>query len=433
MKVAILGYGKQGKSAHEYWGSKGNEITVCDQNSELQLPENVNSQLGENWNKNLDQFDLLIRSPFVHPREITKYSSPNILTKVATVTDEFLEVCPTKNVIGITGTKGKGTTSTLVAKMLEADGKKVHLGGNIGIPPLDMLKDNIGHDDWVVLELANFQLIDIKHSPHIAVCLMVVPEHLDWHTSDAEYYNSKKQLFVHQTAEDIAIYFSENEISKDIARGGNARKIPYYSEPGAFVQNEKIMIDGQEIIDVKEIKLLGAHNWQNACAATTVLWQVSKNSEAARKVLTSFTGIEFRLELRRELNGVKYYNDSFGTTPETAIVAMQAFKEPKVIILGGSDKGANYDNLAAEVLRKNTRKVLLIGDQADRIEESFKKVGFKDYMPGGTTMKEIVKNASAQAMPGDVVLLSTACASFDMFKNYQDRGEQFNQAVAELI
>lgn len=237
---------------------------------------------------------------------------------------------------------------------------------------------------------------------------------------------------MHQTNEDIAIYFSENEISKDIARGGSARKIPYFSEPGAIVQDNKIMIDGHEIIETNDIKLLGAHNWQNACAAVTVLWQVSKNSEAARKVLSSFTGIEFRLELRRELNGVKYYNDSFGTTPETAIVAMQAFKEPKVIIIGGSDKGAKYDNLAAEVMKQNTRKVLLIGEQASRIEESFKKVGFKDYIPGGSNMKEIVKNAAAVAQPGDVVLLSTACASFDMFKNYQDRGEQFNQAVSEL-
>ncbi|MEI8338852.1 MAG: UDP-N-acetylmuramoyl-L-alanine--D-glutamate ligase [bacterium] len=433
MQVAILGYGKQGKSAHEYWGKQGHQITICDQNQDLELPEGTKSQLGENWNKNLDQFDLLIRSPFVHPREITKYSSPDILTKVATVTDEFLKVCPSKNVIGITGTKGKGTTSTLVAKMLEADGKKVHLGGNIGIPPLDMLKSGIKRDDWVVLELANFQLIDIKHSPHIGVCLMVVPEHLDWHTNDTEYYNAKKQMFVKQRSEDIAIYFANNKISTDIASAGSSRKIPYYLKPGAIVKDDKIMIDGQEIIETKDIKLLGAHNWQNACAAVTVLWQISKNSEAARKVLSTFAGSEFRLEFRREVNNVKYYNDSFGTTPETAIVAMQAFKEPKVIILGGSDKGANYDSLAAEVLKQNTRTVLLIGDQAKRIEESLKKVGFKDYMPGGDNMKEIVKNASAQAMPGDVVLLSTACASFGMFKNYQDRGEQFNQAVAELI
>ncbi|NDC22469.1 hypothetical protein EBZ57_03840, partial [bacterium] len=198
MNVAVLGYGKQGHSAQEYWGKQGHDITICDQNPDIQLPEGTKSQLGDDWNKNLDQYDLIIRSPFVHPREITKYSSPEILQKVTTVTDEFLKVCPTKNVIGITGTKGKGTTSTLVAKMLEADGKKVHLGGNIGIPPLDMLKSAIKRDDWVVLELANFQTMDLKHSPHIGVCLMVVPEHLDWHTNDTEYYSAKKQMFVKQ-------------------------------------------------------------------------------------------------------------------------------------------------------------------------------------------------------------------------------------------
>ena len=432
MNVAVLGYGKQGHSAQEYWGKQGHDITICDQNPDIKLPEGTKSQLGDDWNKNLDQYDLIIRSPFVHPREITKYSSPEILQKVTTVTDEFLKVCPTKNVIGITGTKGKGTTSTLVAKMLEADGKKVHLGGNIGIPPLDMLKSGIKRDDWVVLELANFQTMDLKHSPHIGVCLMVVPEHLDWHTNDTEYYSAKKQMFVKQKIDDIAIYFANNHVSTDIASAGSGRKIPYYAEPGAIVKDGKIMIDGQEIIDTQDIKLLGAHNWQNACAAVTVLWQISKNSEAARNVLSTFSGIEFRLEFRREVDNVKYYNDSFGTTPETAIVALQAFKEPKVIILGGSDKGANYDLLAAELLKNNTRKALLIGDQADRIEQSLKKVGFKDYMPGGENMKEIVKNASTQAMPGDVVLLSTACASFDMFRNYQDRGEQFNQAVSEL-
>jgi UDP-N-acetylmuramoylalanine--D-glutamate ligase len=377
MKIAVLGYGKQGHSAHHYWGAKGHEITICDQNPAIELPPNTSSQLGDDWNKNLDQYDLLVRSPFVHPREITKYNSPNILQKVTSVTDEFFKVCPTKNIIGITGTKGKGTTSTLIAEMLKASGKKVHLGGNIGIPPLDLLKDNIGRDDWVVLELANFQLMDIKHSPNIGVCLMVVPEHLDWHTSDTEYYNAKKQMFVYQRSEDIAIYYAKNQVSTDIASAGTGRKIPYYTPPGAIVENDKIMIDGQEVIDVKDIKLLGAHNWQNACAAVTAFWQVSKNTEAAKQVLSTYSGGEFRLEFRREVNGVKYYNDSFGTTPETAIVAMQAFIEPKVIILGGSDKGADYDRLASEVLKQNTRKALLIGDQANRIEEALKKVGLQ--------------------------------------------------------
>jgi len=210
MKIAILGYGSQGRAAYEYWRD-GNEITICDGNSKLELPTDVNTQLGADHLKGLERFDLLVRSPIVHPRAIVAANSPDILAKVTTVTNEFLRVCPTKNVIGVTGTKGKGTTSTLIALMLEAAGHRVHLGGNIGIPPLDMLKNDIQPDDWVVLELANFQLIDLQHSPRIAVCLMVVPEHLDWHTDPAEYFAAKTQLFRWQTAEDFAIYFADND------------------------------------------------------------------------------------------------------------------------------------------------------------------------------------------------------------------------------
>lgn len=179
MKIAILGYGEQGRAAYEYWNRNGNNITVCDQNESVELPANVDKQLGKNYLHDLEIFDLIVRSPSVHPSDISDANSSAILDKVTTVTDEFFRVCPTKNIIGVTGTKGKGTTSTLIARMLEADGKTVHLGGNIGTPPLDMLKAGIEDKDWVVLELANFQLIDIKHSPHIAVCLMVVPEHMD--------------------------------------------------------------------------------------------------------------------------------------------------------------------------------------------------------------------------------------------------------------
>ena len=182
MKIAILGYGLQGKSAYEFYNSPDNDITICDPVLPDNLPQGAKTQIGENYLKRLDAFDLIVRSPIVHPRDIVADNSPEILEKVTSNTNEFLKQCPTKNVIGVTGTKGKGTTATLVAKLLEGLGLRVHLGGNIGTPPLDLLKDNIADDDWVVLELANFQLIDLKYSPHIAVCLTVEPEHLDWHS-----------------------------------------------------------------------------------------------------------------------------------------------------------------------------------------------------------------------------------------------------------
>lgn len=434
MKIAILGFGLQGQSAYTYWHAD-NDITICDHKEDLRPPEGVSTQLGADYLHDLDRFDLIVRSPLVHPDDIVAANSPETLEKVTTVTNEFFRICPTKNIIGVTGTKGKGTTSTLITKMLEATGKRVHLGGNIGIAPLDMLEGNIGPEDWVVLELANFQLIDIEHSPHIGVCLMITAEHLDWHANEEDYFVSKSQMFMHQTPDDIAIFYANDSVSRRIAHVGSGQKIPYFEDPGALIQNESITIDGQVICNVSELKLLGKHNWQNVCAAVTAVWQIVQDTAAMRSVLTSFEGLEHRLEPVRVLDGVRYYNDSFGTAPSTAIVALEAFKEPKVIILGGSDKGADYGDLAKTVAASNMRKVLLIGEQAERIKQALLAAGVSREMiqPGGKNIDEIVATARAKAQPGDVVLLSPACASFDMFKNYKDRGEQFKRAVLAAV
>ena len=431
MKIAIIGYGLQGVSSYNYWRD-GNEITICDQNNIENAPEDANLQIGENYLKNLDQFDLIVRSPSVHPRDIIDANGPDITRKVTTNTNEFFKVCPTKNIIGVTGTKGKGTTSTLITRILEADGKTVHLGGNIGTPPLEMLDAGIEADDWVVLELANFQLIDLEYSPHIAVCLMVVPEHLDWHESMDEYTDAKQQLFNHQTEEDIAIYYSENEISKKVASSSKGTKIAYFKAPGAHIEKDTIAIDENILCNINEVKLLGKHNLQNICAAVTAVWPITKNVNAISSSLRKFTGLEHRIELVREFNGVKYYDDSFATTPEAAIVALQAFKEPKILILGGSDKGAEFDNLAKEVSENNVKHVVLIGYTAEKIRKSLDKIGYSDYSDGGDSIEEIVDEATKYASSGDVVLLSTGCASFGLFKDYKNRGDKFKQAVLEL-
>jgi len=319
-----------------------------------------------------------------------------------------------------------------VTKMLEAAGKKVWLGGNIGRSPLEFI-DEIGADDWVVLELSSFQLIDLKHSPHIAVCLMVVPEHLNWHADMAEYTGAKAHLFMEQSSNDVAIYYANNELSESIASHGAAQKIPYFKEPGAWVNGNMLTIDGESICATDAVRLLGAHNLQNICAALTAVWHAGlRDVSAITSAISSFSGLEHRLEFVRDLDGVRYYDDSFGTTPETAIVAIEAFDEPKVIILGGSDKGASYDELAQTVAKSNVRKALLIGDQAERIRLALDNAGFTTYTDGGTTMAEIVHRARSVAEPGDVVLLSTGCASFGLFKDYKDRGNQFKQTVKSL-
>ncbi len=431
-QVAIVGYATEGIVSADYYYKQGFVVTICDQNEALKIPEDYSAQLGASYLDDLNRFDIIVRSAGIPPHVILE-KNPSVAAKITTATNEFLRICPTANTIGITGTKGKGTTSTLVARMFEAAGKTIYLGGNIGRSPLEFY-DSVQPDDWVVLELSSFQLIDLHYSPHIGACLMVVPEHLNWHADMAEYIAAKSQLFECQTSNDIAVYYAENETSREIAARGAARKVPYFQSPGAWINGNMLTIDGQEICTTEEIKLLGAHNWQNVCAAVTVVWQAGVHDiPAIHSVLTSFGGLEHRLELVREFESVSYYDDSFGTTPETAIVALQAFAEPKVAILGGSDKGATYDELARVVAGANVRHAILIGDQASRIQQALEAAGYHTFSQGGQTMPEIVSAARATAQHGDVVLLSPACASFGMFTDYKDRGNQFKQAVQALV
>jgi UDP-N-acetylmuramoylalanine--D-glutamate ligase len=434
MKIAILGYSLEGRSSYEYFKAQGgHELTICDEDESVKVPDGADSALGSGYLDNLDRFDLLVRTPGLTPSAILG-KNPGVQGKITSNLNEFLKACPTRNVIGVTGTKGKGTTSTLIAKVLETAGKHAVLGGNIGLPPLEMLP-KVKSDSWVVLELSSFQLIDIRRSPYIAVCLMVVPEHLDWHLDTDEYFGAKSNLFARQTADDTAIYFAKNETSKRIAGAGKGRKIPYCAEPGAVVEDGTIKIDGKDICKADELKLLGKHNWQNVCAAVTAVWQITQDVEALRSVLTSFSGIEHRLELVRELDGVRYYDDSYGTTPETATVAIEAFeKEPVIAILGGRGKGIPFDNLAKSVAgRPNVKRVIAIGETGPEIAGLLRKNGFDRITEGAKDIDGIAAQARGLAEPGDVVLLSTANTSFDMFDNYKQRGEMFAKAVQSLV
>jgi UDP-N-acetylmuramoylalanine--D-glutamate ligase len=445
MKVALLGFDTEGRASYEFFKAQNAEITVCDQKTDIDVPDNVATQLGAGYLDNLDRFDMLVRTPGLHPAKILE-KNPGVAGKITSQVNEFMRTCPTRHVIGVTGTKGKGTTSTLLAKMLEASGRQVFLGGNIGVPPLSFL-DKLNEDSWVVLELSSFQLIDLQTSPHIGVCLMVVPEHLNWHADMPEYVEAKAQLFEHQSSNDVAIYYSKSDLSHEIATAGAGRKLPYYRSPGAFINGNMITIDGAEICTTDELKLLGAHNWQNVCAALTAYWQVDQNIDAARTVLTSFSGLEYHLELIREVDGVQYYNDSFGTTPETAIVALQAFEEPKILILGGGYKDVPFNKLATAIKRSNVRHVILIGNPeygddprrqtaAPHLESALQAQAIEPITslvrPGGPSMQEVVKEAQSAAQPGDVVLFSTACTSYDMFENYKERGAAFTAAVKAL-
>lgn len=437
MKIAILGFAGQGQSSFEYWNRDGNQLTICDKDEKLEVPAGISANLGSDYLNNLDQFDLIVRTPILHPSQIMKANpeTPNILEKVWSNTNEFFKACPSKNIIGVTGTKGKGTTSTLISKMLEASGKRVHLGGNIGIPPLELMKDDIKPEDWVVLELANFQLIDLKASPHIGVVLMVEAEHLDWHDDVEEYISAKQQMFIHQSPEDIAVYFAKNQTSVSIADASNGKEVPYFAAPGAEVKDGSVVIDGKEICKTTELKLLGEHNWQNVCAAVTAVWQITQDVDALRTALTSFTGLPFRIEFRREVNGVRYFNDSFATAPGACLAAMHSVPGRKIMIIGGYDRGLDLSGLAEDFKQheQEIRHVLLIGASADRTAQSLSQAGFSEYtVTGAKNMTDIVRIAQEKAQHGDAVVLSPAFASFDMFKNFEERGKAFNQAVEQL-
>ena len=449
MKIGIVGWGVEGQSAYHYFGPEHDYLIVNEEPrgdfppesdkvkiqfiSQARTPGLTGNVKDLSYLNGLEACDKIIYSPTAYKNLKEHFGDdPGVWGKATTERHIFFETVKTRNLIGVTGSKGKGTTSTLVAKLLEAQGKKVYLGGNIGRGFLDFVRE-VSPDDWVVLELSNFQLQDFPYSPHIAVCLMVTKEHLDYHPNMDEYVEAKTGMFRHQKSDDIAVYFAKNEYSKKIADYSPGKKIPYYEAPGAFVRDDGMIAIGQtEVINKKEVKLLGEHNLQNICAALTAVFEAVGSVDKAAAVLSSFSGLEHRLELVRELEGIKYYDDSFATTPEAAVVALKAFDGPKVVILGGSDKGLAFEPLADEVVKSNVRQVIAIGITAERIADLLKSRGFTNIIPGLRTMPEIVAAARKAAQPGNVVLLSTGCASFGLFKDYKERGNQFKAAVREL-
>lgn len=424
MKVAIIGFGIEGQSAAHYWLKQGNEVTICDQNASLRVPAELKAQLGPDYLNNLDKFDLIVRQQSIHPDKI-KTTRP-----VTSIIDEFMEHCPAP-IIGVTGTKGKGTTSTLIAKILEAAGHRAWLGGNIGTSPLDFL-DKVDPTNYVVLELSSSQLIDLKHSPQVALCLAITPDHLDYHTDLDEYTVAKANIFRYQKPSDLAVYYKPSPQATEIAQLSPGKKRAYPDTAGAIIKEDWLQFGDTRIVQTKEVGLIGPHNLDNIMAAVAATWDIVQSPEPMARAVKDFTGLEHRLELVGEVDGVKFYDDSFSTTPETSMAAIKSFTEPKVLILGGSEKGVTYDGLAKAVANANIASVIAIGLTGPAITDALARAGFNQVVAGEGTMAGIVRQAREHAPSGGVVLLSPACASFDMFKNYKDRGEQFKAAVNNL-
>lgn len=424
-KVAILGLGIEGKSSARWLKKQGAFVTILDQKKE------------KNYLHNLNRFDFVVRSPGVKLSPLEKRVSKE---KITSQTKIFFDLCPC-SIIGVTGTKGKGTTSTLIYEMVKSQGFDAYLGGNIGKPPLDFL-NSLSIHSLVVLELSSFQLQDLAKSPHIAVMLMATSEHLDYHKDVYEYIDAKRNILRFQTASDFAVINRDYPVSNesDVYTEGKVYKVSREKETdnGCFVKDKKVWVkfngSVEEIIDTADIFLPGAHNLENVCAAVMVAKILKVDKKKIVAVLKSFKGLEHRIELVREVGGVKYYDDSFSTIPETAIAAIEAFKNPEILILGGSSKGSDFATLGEKISTANNIKAIIgIGVEWVRIKAELRiKNSELIIIEGAKDMKTIVAAAAKIAKSGDVVLLSPACASFDMFKNYKDRGEQFKQQVREL-
>lgn len=429
MNIAIAGYGIEGKASYKYWNMPEHELTIVDERESIDdVPEGARTLLGPGVFTQLQGFDLVVRTASLPPKKIMTDG------KIWSATNEFFAMCPAP-IIGVTGTKGKGTTASLVASILRAAGKMIHLVGNIGTSALEALPQ-IKADDIVVFELSSFQLWDIKKSPQVAVVLMIEPDHLDIHENFEEYVEAKANIRRFQGTDDICIYHPTNELSHKIALSNeSAGPMVRFGVPDdgqVYVSENTFFVQDQAICTTHAVQLPGAHNLENACAAISAARIFTIDNDAIERGLRSFTGLPHRLEYAATVNGVKYYDDSFSSATPATKVAVSSFEAPVVLIMGGYDRGIEYADFARDLAtRPNLKHVITLGQTGPKLAALLKENGYQSVTEV-TSLKSAVEAAREVSVPGDVVVLSPGCASFDMFKDFTDRGEQFQQEVRSL-
>ena len=406
----------------------------------LELPEETELLGGDEYLTTLENFDILVRSPGL------PLSTPQIQVakkegvEISSQTKLFFDLCPCP-IIGVTGTKGKGTTATLIYLILRKAKKKVFLGGNIGKAPLEFL-DKLDKDSIVVLELSSFQLQDLHKSPHIAVVLPVTSDHLDYHKSSKEYVSAKSSIARFQNRKDFVVYNAENKNSESIAVLSRGKLLPFttkaYPKTSAYIEDDTLFLhtgkNNKKICRLSELKLFGKHNAGNFLAAALATKPYIQDLDAIQYVARNFSGLPHRLEVVGTFKGITYINDSMSTMPDSTIAALDACTEPVVLIAGGSEKHADYTSLGQAIAIKKIRGFVPMSKTGQKI---IKAAGAANYMGIITkrqeTMSDAIKQAKALAKRGDIILLSPASASFDGFKNAKDRGETFRREVQQLV
>lgn len=455
-KIAFIGVGISNLNIIEFFLEKSikpSSLTILDVNEQncsnekmLNLKQlGVNFIFGKNYLNDLTDFDVVVRSPGVY---FNKPEIQNAIKNGVVVTSElelFFDFCPCK-IVAVTGSDGKTTTTSLIASILKEQGFKVHLGGNIGAPVFNKI-EKIKPNDLAVLEISNFQLISMRRSPNIAIVTNISPNHLDVHKNMEEYIDAKLNLLKHQTAFDTAILNSddahyaefENETRGFVKNFSINNKV----KNGAFFNPDDKNIYYSKnsnttlVLSANEIAIPGLHNVKNYLAAISATFELV-SIDAIKATAKNFKGVEHRLEFVLEKNGVRWFNDSIATTPTRTMAALNCFESKKIILIaGGSDKKNSFDELAEKILEK-VKVLILLGATAKKIEQSLKSCeNFKKTMnfklEHVKNINQAVEVAAQFAKYGDSVLLSPACASFDMFANFEDRGLTFKNILSKQI
>ena len=434
-KIALLGLGLENTSLLKYLKKQNLslDITICDFRKQEKIndklkqenlePTDYNYKLENDFNKNLYHYDMLLRSPG------WSLSCPGIKeakekkTQISSPMTLFFAVCPSKNIIGVSGSKGKGTTASLITEILKQNNKAVHLGGNIGIAPFDFI-EQIQEQDYIVLELSSFQLEDLTFSPKYSIITNIYHEHLspadpvnpNYHHSFKDYLKAKANIFKHKKYNNYLI--TKNEVILEY-QNNNPESLEDYH--GEIIKYQKAKL---------KTKLKGKYNLENIGASLELAKLLDLNKKISLKAVENFQNLEHRLELVLEKDSIKYFNNSFSTTPESTILDIDSFTENIILIAGGADKGANFSDLAKKIKEKIKSTILLPGKGSEKIKKQLLKNKYHtNNLIEVKSMQEAVLLAKKKSQNQDIILLSPACASFGIFKNYKERGNIFKQEV----
>ncbi len=442
--VAVIGLGVSNRPLVEGLLDAGVRVLACDKRRREDFDglieglerRGMTAVLGPDYLDHLDGADVIFRTPGLRPDVPQIQKALAAGAELTSEMEAFLDLCPCR-VIAVTGSDGKTTTTTIIAGLLKAAGYRTFVGGNIGHPLLCQV-DDMRPDDMVVLELSSFQLMTVRQSPSIAVVTNLAPNHLDVHRDMDEYVNAKRNIFAYQDSGDRLVLNADNEITAGFAKEARGA-VTLFSrrktvEGGAYLRDKTVMCAGRPVLTTDDILLPGLHNLENYMAAIAAVDGLVPD-EVVREYARTFGGVAHRIELVRELDGVRYYNDSIASSPSRTIAGLRSFPEKVILIAGGYDKHIPYDVLGPEITA-HVKALLLTGDTAEKIKAAtLAAPGYREGQPDildCADLKDAVERARGLAMPGDVVILSPASASFDRFRNFEERGNFFKDLVNSL-